>query len=75
MLANTDEAAAAVVIERIRAGFANLPEARGTTFSAGIASVDRHLGAQALLAAADEALYSAKRGGKDRVVLDDARLR
>ena len=70
LLANTDAAEAAVVVERIRTRFANLPEARGTTFSAGIASVDQHLGAQALLAAADEALYRAKRGGKDRVVLD-----
>ena len=70
LLANTNEAAAAIVIERIRTRFAALDEARGTTFSAGIASADRHLDAQALLAAADDALYRAKRTGKDRVVLD-----
>lgn len=70
LLANTDMAAAAVVMDRIRAGFAQLADARGTTFSAGIASVERHPSAQALLAAADEALYIAKRAGKDRVVLD-----
>ncbi|MFO1496371.1 MAG: diguanylate cyclase [Lysobacterales bacterium] len=41
------------------------------TISMGVASATRHLTARALYAAADQALYSAKHGGRNRVCLAD----
>ena len=39
----------------------------GVTFSAGVAEWDGAAGIDALTGAADDALYAAKRGGRDRV--------
>lgn len=75
LLPATDAAAALAVAERIRAALAATPldlggaAATPVTVSIGVAS-RRADGAllEALLLAADEALYAAKRGGRNRVV-------
>ncbi len=70
----TNEESVRVLAERLRALVAkgvNGPTGRGTTISIGIASLvpsrDERPTPASLMAAADEALYLAKRGGGDRV--------
>lgn len=75
LLKDADEARATAVAERLRAALADRPvEVDGTTVavtaSFGVAatpSVRRGGGLPALVAAADAALYAAKRNGRDRV--------
>jgi len=60
------EAAAARLLESIRTGFRGTPS---VTASIGVVSApNASAGPDALLRRADEAMYQAKRGGKDRVV-------
>ena len=75
LLPETDMAGARPIAERIRGGIAALAVdvegvALRTTVSIGIASYPEHDGAdlKALLLRADQALYQAKRTGRDRVV-------
>jgi len=79
VLPDTTLAQARVLAERIRAHVAGLgleqaPAAhhRQVTLSIGVAAFDRERlnGPETLLAAADQALYAAKRGGRNRVVAD-----
>ena len=69
----TDAAGAAVFAERLRAGIATHPfthdeVAIPVTVSVGVAGLSaEHTDSMALLAAADNALYAAKRGGRNRV--------
>jgi len=56
--------AASYVVERVRA-----VTPMGQTCSAGIAAWDREESGKELVARADAALYQAKRGGRDRIVL------
>jgi diguanylate cyclase (GGDEF)-like protein len=70
-LPNTDLAGAKVIVERLRTG---LPEPReddeaGITCSAGIAEWDGSETVRELVARADQALYLAKEGGRDRTVV------
>jgi diguanylate cyclase (GGDEF)-like protein len=64
MLPGCDGAGAAALIERLRG---TLPD--GVTFSAGVATSDGRTAPRALVDAADQALYTAKAGGRDRVVV------
>jgi diguanylate cyclase (GGDEF)-like protein/PAS domain S-box-containing protein len=64
MLPGCDGAGAAALIERLRG---TLPD--NVTFSAGVATSDGRTAPRALIDAADQALYSAKANGRDRVVI------
>jgi diguanylate cyclase (GGDEF)-like protein/PAS domain S-box-containing protein len=64
LLPGCDGPGAAVLINRLRG---MLPD--GVTFSAGIATSDGTTAPRTLIDAADQALYQAKAGGRDRVVV------
>ena len=68
LLPGADEAAAAAVAERIRAGVAAAPAAEPITVSLGVAATRGEHDAAALFAQADERLYAAKQAGRNRVV-------
>jgi diguanylate cyclase (GGDEF)-like protein len=70
LLPGIDEAAAAVVAERVRASVSELPiEGVPVTISLGVAASppDQPFDYQAVFEAADAALYQAKAGGRNRV--------
>lgn len=72
VLPDTDGPTAAMVINRIRERFAEIvypaqPQDLRCTFSCGIAELHDEPDANALASHADEALYVAKRGGRNRV--------
>ncbi|HEY6759565.1 MAG TPA: diguanylate cyclase [Baekduia sp.] len=64
MLPGCDGAGAAALVERLRG---TLPD--NVTFSAGVATSDGRTAPRALVDAADQALYTAKATGRDRVVV------
>lgn len=73
LFSDSDVAGALTAVERIRAGVVRLAGdiAAPLTISAGVAGFDgdRDLNVDAILSAADAALYSAKARGRNRVVL------
>jgi diguanylate cyclase (GGDEF)-like protein len=72
VLPGADAVDAAAVAERLRSAIAACHEL-AFTVSVGVAAAPRHgRTGRALVAAADAALYAAKRAGKDRVELADA---
>lgn len=73
LLPDTDLDAAAGVAERIRSAVADLP-APGSplTVSIGVAAATEGCFPDALIATADEALYAAKEGGRNRVETADS---
>lgn len=75
ILPGTSLAGAGVCVERMRAAVAQAPFETSAgplavTFSAGLAEQRREEAAEALLQRADEALYRAKQGGRDRLESD-----
>ncbi|SFZ78958.1 GGDEF domain-containing response regulator [Chitinimonas taiwanensis] len=75
-LPGASSAQALQVLDRIRHDFAQIRHPFGgswfnTTFSCGIASFPHISHGEALVKAADEALYQAKRAGRDRIVTQD----
>lgn len=76
ILPDTSAAAAREVLNALRRDFASVQHAAATetfqtTFSAGIAELAGHDSVATLINAADGALYSAKRGGRNRVEVAD----
>ncbi|WP_277372935.1 PleD family two-component system response regulator [Pseudomonas sp. AA-38] len=74
VLPDTDEQSALRVLDEIRQRFAEIhypaqPQDLSCTFSAGIAMLHPGLESKALSKQADEALYKAKHGGRNRVEL------
>lgn len=72
VLPDTDEQSALKVLEEIRERFASIhypaqPQDLACTFSGGIAMYHPQLDASVLSKRADEALYRAKNGGRNRV--------
>ena len=79
VLPDTDAVTAAKVLDEIRRRFAEIhypaqPHDLSCTFSCGIAELRDDMDGNALSKQADEALYVAKRGGRNRVeiYLDEA---
>jgi len=67
LLPATSSAVAAHVAERLRAAIAHASDPTSVTASAGVATMPANaVDGSTLVAAADEALYVAKRGGRDR---------
>ncbi|MDQ7039234.1 MAG: GGDEF domain-containing protein [Aquificota bacterium] len=74
LLPRTDEEGARLVADRIRKGFKEVRvdadgERIGSTVSIGVATMRGEDGVEEVIKRADEALYEAKRSGKDRVVV------
>jgi diguanylate cyclase (GGDEF)-like protein len=72
VLPGADAAQAAAIVERVRAQVSSTPVKAGedalrVTLSAGVADDDGSRSVDALVEAANEAMYRAKRGGRDRV--------
>jgi diguanylate cyclase (GGDEF)-like protein len=76
LLPTSDAAETLAYAERIRAAFATSVdrEVPNVTVSAGVIATVGPEGGDELLQAADSALYAAKRGGRDRAVLDGQAL-
>lgn len=77
ILTDVDAAVALSLLDDIRGDFGELRLAGdegdvSITFSAGIAEFPRHGTADSLIAAADAALYVAKKAGRNRIVVDGA---
>ena len=75
ILTDVDATAAQALLNAIRRDFSALRHSNGdaefsVTFSAGIAAFPQHRRPDGLIAAADAALYAAKRAGRDCIVLD-----
>jgi len=73
LLLDTDVTAAAVVLDRIRTRFSRIGHGLGettftTSFSGGVAGSAPRIDSTAMIAAADAALYRAKRAGRNRIV-------
>lgn len=80
IMLDTEPAAARIVTERLRdrfAGFTFHGDGRpfAVTFSAGVASSRDHADLGDLVAAADGALYAAKRSGRNRIEVAGSRLK
>lgn len=71
---HTDASTARAVLDALRESFARLRQSYGTaelsaTFTGGVAAFPAHATPEALLEAADQALYAAKRAGRNQVGL------
>ncbi len=70
LLPDTQEAAAAVVAEQLRASIAESPllDGRQVTVSAGVSELQPGESLDSWMKHADDALYAAKKAGRNRVV-------
>jgi len=78
ILHNTNGRAAKEIMDDIREGFGRIIFAKDetdftVTFSAGIASFPEHQDPNRLISHADQALYQAKKLGRNRIILDQGR--
>ena len=74
ILPDTDDAGALLFAERVQERIASSPVGNEVTVSIGIATYHAHASQEALVAAADRALYAAKAAGRNCIRVHDARI-
>ena len=74
ILPDTDDGGAQIFAERVQQRLSDDAPTNTITVSIGIAAYSGHSSAEALVAAADRALYAAKAAGRNCIRIHDARF-